>query len=136
MRSPSTALTVPTGRLRVRALPAAHSTSGGREHDGTALLFEVTATDATLLYATDTAALPHDHLAGPYDVVLLELTFGDTTDHGSAHLDLPSFGHEVARLRGDGRLAEDARVVAVHLSHHNPIDLPQRLAGIGAEVVR
>ena len=68
-------------------------------------------------------------------MVLLELTFGDTTDHGTAHLDLPSFGHEVARLRGDGRLAEGARVVAVHLSHHNPIDLPQRLAAIGAEVV-
>ncbi len=123
------------GALRVRALPAAHSTAGGREYDGTALLFEVTGTDAKLLYATDTAALPHDALAGPYDAVLLELTFGDTTDHGSAHLDLPSFGHEVARLRGHGRLAPGARVVAVHLSHHNPIDLSQRLAGIGAEVV-
>ena len=124
------------GALRVGALPAAHSTRGGREHDGTALLFEITGDDAALLYATDTAALPHDDLAGPYDVVLLELTFGDMTQHASAHLDLPSFGHEVARLRADGRLATDARVIAVHLSHHNPIDLPQRLAGIGAEVVR
>jgi adenosylcobinamide kinase / adenosylcobinamide-phosphate guanylyltransferase len=123
------------GVLRVRALPAAHSTTAGREHDGTALLFEIAGTDATLLYATDTAALPHESLAGPYDVVLLELTFGDTTDHGTAHLDLPSFGHEVARLRGDGRLAPGARVVAVHLSHHNPIDLSHRLAVIGAEVV-
>ena len=124
------------GVLRIRALPAAHSTTGGLEHDGSALLFEVAGTDATLLYATDTAALPHETLAGPYDVVLLELTFGDTTDHGTAHLDLPAFGHEVARLRADGRLAEGARVVAVHLSHHNPIDLSQRLAAIGAEVVR
>ena len=124
------------GALRVRALPAAHSTRGGREHDGTALLFEVTGEDAGLLYATDTAALPHDALAGPYDLVLLELTFGDMTEHGSAHLDLPAFGHEVTRLRTDGRLVADARVVAVHLSHHNPIDLSQRLAGIGAEVVR
>jgi len=126
----------PDGALRVRVLPAAHSTTGGREHDGTALLFEVAGADATLLYATDTAALPHEALAGPYDVVLLELTFGDTTDHGSAHLDLPSFGHEVARLRSDGRLAAGARVVAVHLSHHNPIDVSQRLAAIGAEEVR
>ena len=124
-----------SGELRVRALPAAHSTRGGREHDGTALLFEVVGTDATLLYATDTAALPHETLVGPYDVVLLELTFGDTTDHGTAHLDLPSFGHEVARLRAEGRLAPGARVVAVHLSHHNPIDLAQRLAAIGAEVL-
>jgi adenosylcobinamide kinase / adenosylcobinamide-phosphate guanylyltransferase len=126
----------PAGPLRVRALPAAHSTRGGHEHDGTALLFEVTSGDAALLYATDTAALPHVHLDGPYDVVLLELTFGDTTDHRSAHLDLPSFGHEVTRLRTDGRLAPDARVIAVHLSHHNPTDLAQRLSAIGAEVVR
>lgn len=121
--------------VRIRALPAAHSTTGGLDHDGTALLFEVTSADATLLYATDTAALPHGALAGPYDVVLLELTFGDTTDHGTAHLDLPAFGHEVARLRADGRLAQGARVVAVHLSHHNPVDLSGRLAAIGAEVV-
>ena len=123
------------GVLRIRALPAAHSTTGGHEHDGTALLFEVTGTDATLLYATDTAALPHEDLTGPYDLVLLELTFGDTPDHLSAHLDLASFGHEVARLRADGRLATGARVIAVHLSHHNPADLAQRLAAIGADVV-
>jgi adenosylcobinamide kinase/adenosylcobinamide-phosphate guanylyltransferase len=42
----------------------------------------------------------------------------------------------VARLRAEGRLAAPARVIAVHLSHHNPVDLEQRLAGIGAEVVR
>jgi adenosylcobinamide kinase / adenosylcobinamide-phosphate guanylyltransferase len=123
------------GALRVRALPAAHSTRGGRDHDATALLFEVAGAGARLLYATDTAALPHDTLAGPYDLVLLELTFGDTTEHRSAHLDLPSFGHEVARLRADGRMARGARVVAVHLSHHNPIDLADRLAGIGVEVL-
>ena len=53
------------GALRVRALPAAHSTTGGREHDGTALLYEVTATDATLLYATDTAPSPTTTSPGP-----------------------------------------------------------------------
>jgi adenosylcobinamide kinase/adenosylcobinamide-phosphate guanylyltransferase len=120
--------------LHVRALPAAHSVLGGREHDGTALLYEVTG-DARLLYATDTAALSHDELTGPFDLVLLELTFGDRTDHGTAHLDLPAFGHEVARLRAGERLAPGARVVAVHLSHHNPVDLPERLAALGAEVV-
>lgn len=123
------------GRHRVRALSAAHSTRGGRDHDGTALLFEVADSAAVLLYATDTAALPHDELAGAYDLVLLELTFGDVTDHGSAHLDLPSFGHEVAALRAGGHLAPGARVVAVHLSHHNPIDLDRRLAAVGAEVL-
>jgi adenosylcobinamide kinase/adenosylcobinamide-phosphate guanylyltransferase len=119
--------------LAIRALPAAHSTTGGHTHDGTALLYEVTSPDGAMLYATDTAALPHADLAGPFDLVLLELTFGDTTDHRSAHLDLPSFGHELARLRADGRLATAGRVVAVHLSHHNPTDLAGRLAAIGAE---
>lgn len=120
--------------LTARALPAAHATGGGREHDGTALLYEVVG-DARLLHATDTAALPLPELAGPYDLVLLECTFGDRTDHGTAHLDLPGFGHEVAQLRAGGHLAPDGRVVAVHLSHHNPVDLPERLAALGAEVL-
>ncbi len=132
--SPGAELVAHDGR-RVRALRAAHSTAGGVEHDGTALLYEVHGTDATLLYATDTAALPHDELAGQYDLVLLELTFGDRADHGTAHLDLPGFGHEVARLRAARRLAPRARVVAVHLSHHNPVDLADRLAALGAEVL-
>ena len=122
------------GSLRVRAHAAAHSTGGGVEHDGTALLFEVAA-DARLLYATDTASLPHDDLGGPYDLVLLDLTFGDVTDHGTAHLDLPGFGREVTRLRTDGRLATGGRVVAVHLSHHNPPDIDARLAALGAEAL-
>lgn len=151
--------------LHVRALAAAHSTTGGHEHDGTALLYEVTATTAApddgaddrsddgadgargrdgdagtgpparLLYAADTAALPHADLRGPYDLVLLEETFGDVADHGTAHLDLATFGREVARLRGDGRLAEGCRVVATHLSHHNPVDVADRLAALGAGVV-
>ncbi len=123
-----------TATHRIRALSAAHSTTGGRDHDGTALLFEVTS-DARLLYATDTAALPFPELSGPYDLVLLELSFGEATTHGTAHLDLPTFGHEVAGLRSGGQLAEGAQVVAVHLSHHTPADLLDRLAAVGARVV-
>lgn len=119
------------GGLEVRVLPAAHSTTGGLRHDGTAVLYEVTG-DARILYATDTAHLPHEDLAEHYDLVLLELTFGTRTDHGTAHLDLPRFGHEVARLRAERRLAAGGRVVAVHLSHHNPTDLADRLSGMGA----
>ena len=122
------------GTSTVRALPAAHCVLGGAEPDGCALLYEVTG-EARLLHACDTAALPHELLAGPYDVVLLECTFGERTDHGSAHLDLPGFGREVAALRDAGRLAPGAEVVAVHLSHHTPEDLDSRLAGIGARVV-
>jgi adenosylcobinamide kinase/adenosylcobinamide-phosphate guanylyltransferase len=44
---------IAAGPLRVRALPAAHSTTGGRDHDGTALLYEISG-DRRVLYATDT----------------------------------------------------------------------------------
>jgi adenosylcobinamide kinase / adenosylcobinamide-phosphate guanylyltransferase len=120
--------------LTVRALPAAHATDGGLAHDGTALLYEVVG-EGRLLYATDTAALPFEALAEGYDLVLLECTFGEVGDHGTAHLDLASFGHEVAQLRAGGHLARGGRVVAVHLSHHNPVDLAARLDPIGAEVL-
>lgn len=123
------------GRHTVTALPAAHSTSGGTSHDGTALLFQVEDAGGRVLYATDTAALPHDQLSGRYDVVLLEQTFGMRTDHGTAHLDLPGFGREVARLRADGRIDSHSRVVAVHLSHHNGPDLADHLGLIGAELL-
>lgn len=139
----------PTRDLHVRALPAAHSTTGGHEPDGTALLYELTAAPAAnrdrgasdaeptvrVLHATDTARLPHADLVGPYDLVLMELTFGDVPDHGTAHLDLVTFGRELARLRRDGRLARGSRVVAIHLSHHNPEDVVDRLAAIGASAV-
>ncbi len=128
------------GELTIRALTAAHSTAGGSEPDGTALLYEVSGLNqatghARLLVATDTAALPHDELVGPYDVVLMEQTFGDVLDHGTAHLDLPGFVRELDRLRQDRRLAPGARVAAIHLSHHNPPDIAARMARFGVEVV-
>lgn len=127
--------TMMSGTTLIRALPAAHSLGGGAEHDGTALLYELLDPAGNILWATDTAALPHRHLAGPYDLVALEETFGDAVGHGTAHLDLPGFAAEVAQLRAGGLLAPGAVVVAVHLSHHNPPDLAQRLAGVGASVV-
>ncbi len=115
------------GQHVVRALPAAHSTTGGRGYDGTALLYDIAGTDGRLLYATDTAGLPHDDLAERYDIVLLEETFGELLDHGTAHLDLPSFAREVDALRRAGRLTPESRVVAVHLSHHNGPSLATEL---------
>ena len=124
-----------SGRHTVTALPAAHSTTGGARYDGTALLYQVEDATARALYATDTAELPHDQLSGRYDVVLLEQTFGPLTGHGTAHLDLPRFGQEVARLRADGRVDHSSRVVAVHLSHHNGPDLADQLGRHGAELL-
>lgn len=123
------------GHLRIRALTAAHSTTGAHENDGTALIYEIAAPEGRTLYATDTKALPHAELAEDYDLVLLEQTFGDFVKHGTAHLDLPSFAAEVGSLRSAGRLAAGARVIAVHLSHHNGPDLAEHLAQVGAEAV-
>lgn len=126
---------------RVRVLSSSHRTGLG---DGApdCVLYDVAAPDGgRLLYATDTGPLPRDTLAAvrdaAYDVVLLEETFGDRSDLPRGHLDLPGFAAEVRRLREAGAVVPDTRVVAVHLSHHNPPtpDLARRLADVGATVV-
>lgn len=117
----------------VRALAAAHE----RE----TLLWDVTtAAGPRVLYATDTGPLPAAALeavtARAYDLVLLEETFGDVTDHGTGHLDLETFPQTLAVLRRHGAVTPATRVVAVHLGHRNPPapELARRLAGWGAEV--
>jgi adenosylcobinamide kinase/adenosylcobinamide-phosphate guanylyltransferase len=123
----------------VRALESAHDVGRDALTVGT-LLYDVTAPDGSrLLYATDTAALPQptlDATAGAaYDVVLLEETFGRTTDHGTGHHDLATFPVELARLRATGAVVPSTAVVAVHLSHHNPPDLDRVLAAWGVQVL-
>lgn len=121
------------GRFAVHVLAA--------EHGGSAVLYDVTAPDGRLLYATDTGPLPEATVAAAaeasYDVVLLEETFGDKLDHGTDHLDLRSFPEQVRRLRSVGAVTDRTDVVAIHLSHHNPPtpELARRLAAWGARVV-
>ncbi|HSK27169.1 MAG TPA: bifunctional adenosylcobinamide kinase/adenosylcobinamide-phosphate guanylyltransferase [Jiangellales bacterium] len=112
------------------------------EHEVPVLLWDVTGPDgARLLYATDTGPLPPETLAAltgrEYDLVLLELTFGERTDHGTGHLDLASFPAQLARLREVGAVTERTDVVAVHLGHHNPppAALGRRLSAWGARVL-
>jgi adenosylcobinamide kinase/adenosylcobinamide-phosphate guanylyltransferase len=105
-----------------------------------ALLFDVRTPDGSrLLHATDTGPLPQVTLDAvrdaAYDVVLLEETFGDTSDHGTGHLDLTTFPLEVGRLREIGAITATTDLIAVHLSHHNPPDLDRVLAPWGARVV-
>jgi adenosylcobinamide kinase/adenosylcobinamide-phosphate guanylyltransferase len=124
------------GGYRVEALAARHD---GPEA-GPALVYRVTTPDGTrLLHATDTGPLPeptHRALAGvALDVVLLELTFGDRHDHGTDHLDLQTFPVELARLRRSGAVTPSSRVAAVHLSHHNPPDLADRLLPWGCALL-
>jgi adenosylcobinamide kinase/adenosylcobinamide-phosphate guanylyltransferase len=119
---------------RIRAHAARH---GGPEI-GPAVLFDVTGPDgARLLYAVDTAPLPDELLPGdpqqPYDVVLLEETFGNAAAAGDHH-GLDDFALTIAALRRRGVVTPDTQVVAVHLGHGNPPgdELHRRLDLIGA----
>lgn len=120
---------------RVRVVPATH------EAFGAAVLYDVTGPDgARLLYATDTGpwtAAALDALdSARFDLVLLEETFGHRTA-SPGHHDLDSFATAVADLRRVGAVTPQTRVVAVHLSHHNPPqpDLDAALATAGASAL-
>lgn len=118
----------------VRVLPA--------DHEVPAVLYDVTGPDGgRMLYATDTGPLPDAAIeaveGAAFDVVLLEETFGERTDHGTHHLDLVSFPAQLDRLRAAGAITPGTDVVAVHLSHHNPPAplLAERLASHGARLL-
>jgi adenosylcobinamide kinase / adenosylcobinamide-phosphate guanylyltransferase len=123
---------------RIRAHAARH---GGPEI-GPAVLFDVTGPEGTrLLYAVDTAPLPADALPGdpdrPYDVLLLEETFGDGSTRIGEHHGLDDFASTVSALRRTGALTDRSHVVAVHLGHGNPpgAELHRRLALLGAKAL-
>ncbi|WP_137724025.1 MBL fold metallo-hydrolase [Prescottella subtropica] len=127
---------VDRGGYRVRVLGAAHRV----QRDGDCVLYEVSdRAGRKLLWATDTGpflsnALEQVRGAG-YDTVFLEETFGDLLDHAPDHLDLHTFGQALAALRDVGAVTDRTDVIAVHLGHHNPVDLPDRLRPCGARVV-
>lgn len=125
------------GAYSVFAVPATH----GGDGSGEALLYAVKGPDASLLYGSDTAALSDAALAmlavRNFDVILLEETFGDLSGHATQHLDLTSFPDQLDRLRAVGAMSDATRVIAVHLSHRNPVEpeLSSRFAAWGAEVL-
>jgi adenosylcobinamide kinase / adenosylcobinamide-phosphate guanylyltransferase len=133
-------LATPTGRYHVNAHPAAHTHGDGDALAEEALLFAVTDPGgARLLYATDTGPLPQstlDAMEGPFDVVLVDETFGDMRHHGTGHLDLSTLPELVADLRSRELVTPSTVIVATHLSHHNPPtpELRERLAPLGVRV--
>lgn len=136
-------LATSVGDYRVRAIPSTHQRAGAPIDDlaTEALVFAVLGPSAArLLYATDTGPLEDDvitHLEGPYDVVLIEQTFGTFEAHGTGHHDAVSLGAEVRRFRTAGLIDERTRTVAVHLGHHNPPlpELRELMSGIGVEIL-
>lgn len=134
--------TLPTrvGDYRVRAVQARHAHGDGDIHAEQAVLPLVTTPDrSTLLYATDTGPFDPADVSlprGAVAVVLVDATFGDTLDHGTGHLNLATLPEQLERLRAHGTIGADTRVIATHLSHHNPPsrELRPRLAGFGVEL--
>lgn len=130
-----------TGTI-VRVLPSSHF-DGTDELGADAVLYDITISDGgRLFYATDTGPLPqacieaiHD---AEFDVIFMEETFGDYTDHKTGHLDLSTFPVELERLRRVNAATSTTSTIAVHLSHHNPPGdvLDDRLAQCGATTVR
>ncbi|MFD1815261.1 bifunctional adenosylcobinamide kinase/adenosylcobinamide-phosphate guanylyltransferase [Rhodococcus gannanensis] len=126
---------VQAGDHAVRVLSAAH-----RVHrDGDCVLYEVASGGRKLLWATDTGPLDAAQLGSlrdaRYDTVFLEETFGDRAEHEPDHLDLRTFPRALAALREFGAVTDDTEVIAVHLGHHNPADLSDRLRPWGVRVV-
>ena len=126
------------GEYRITAIPAAHGSPTGAADDlaDEALLYAITSPRGPhMLFATDTGPLPAQAralLAGRFDLVLIEQTFGLFTDHGTGHHDVPSLQRELDGLRAAGHVDDASRVVAIHLGHHNP-PLPE-LQGIMADM--
>lgn len=135
------ALATADGPATALVLSARHGHGNGDGLADEAVLYLITGADgASLLYATDTG--PFDPAtcglpAEPVDVICLDATFGDTLDHGTGHLDLATLPVLVDALRTHGTAGPATRIVATHLSHHNPPTdaLRQRLSPLGVEVL-
>lgn len=126
----------------IQVLAAAHTGSTLDILAVDAVLYDVAGPAGDrLLYGSDTGPLPpstRTAISGrAYDIVLLELTFGSRTDHGTGHLDFTTFPAEMAEMRRSGAITAKTDVVAVHLGHNNPAEpeLSRRLARWGARAV-
>jgi len=108
------------GPYQVMAFPANHDPAVEP------LLYAVKAGGRTIFYGTDTATLLEDtwqafHRHGlRFDVVILDHTYGPD-EPGSDHLSAHQFIEHVARMREEGLLADQARILATHIAHEgNP----------------
>lgn len=108
------------GKYEVTAFPAAHDKSVD------SLLYAVTENNFTVFYGADTDSLPEETWKGfnemkmHFNVVILDHTYGPDVNNGQ-HLNANRFVEHIQRMRKEGLLAEDARILATHISHEgNP----------------
>src|SRR5438445_654954 len=123
------------GPYRVRSVRAAHDP----DHVA-ALLYLIERDGRTLFYATDTGELPEATWADlaarrrarqQIHVVALDHTFG-MQDRVEGHMNWQQFTEQIARMRQEQLLADDARIFAHHLAHHSH-PAHEELAAFAAE---
>jgi phosphoribosyl 1,2-cyclic phosphate phosphodiesterase len=124
--------TVDLGPYRLIAIPAVHAPGtearilGIRKRSGL-----VRNTGTSVLYATDTAPMPDgtwERVAAEgwsFELVVMDCTHG-TEQHSAVHHSIGSMLDERERMRGAGVVAEDARFIAHHFTHHST-PLPDEL---------
>ena len=115
-------------------LPARHPALGE------SVLYLIDDGEKTLLYACDTGPWADgflDLIAGErLDAVIMEQTFGHREDLAQGrHLGFESFAANLAALREAGAVDGETRVIAAHLSHHNPVDVVARTLNVGGDIV-
>jgi phosphoribosyl 1,2-cyclic phosphodiesterase len=108
------------GRYQVIAFPANH------DQEVEPLLYAIWKDDRCIFYGTDTAALPESTWQGfhthdlRFDIVILDHTYGPE-ETGSDHLNAWQLIEHAARMREEGLLKDDSRILATHIAHEgNP----------------
>jgi phosphoribosyl 1,2-cyclic phosphate phosphodiesterase len=112
------------GKYRVSPLPANHDPLVEP------LIFAIEGNGGTILYATDTATFPesvwrafHEHRLR-FDTAIFDHTYGPE-ETGSDHLGALDVVEHARRMREEGLLAEDARILATHIAHEGNPAHPQ-----------
>ncbi|MDQ2787182.1 MAG: MBL fold metallo-hydrolase [Chloroflexota bacterium] len=124
--------TFAVGPYRVSSVRAAHGQAI------VAVLYVIERGGRSLFYGTDTGPLPETTWAvlragrHRFNVVVLDHTFG-LKEQASGHLNREQFLEQIARMRDEGLLADNARIFAHHLAHHsNPVH-PELVAIAGQD---
>ena len=128
--------TFTAGRYRVTTFPASHDPAVEP------LLYAIQAEERCIFYGTDTDVLPEETWQGfqrhklKFDLVILDHTYG-TLKNGADHMSAEQLMEQAARMRAEGLLTDEARVLATHIAHDgNPPhpELAAQAEGNGYEI--
>jgi len=119
--------TFTVGPYRVTSVAANHDPSL------TAMLYVIEQAGRTLFYATDTGEIGEPTWqalragAFRFNLVAMDHTFG-LARRVNGHMNWEQFTEQLDRMRKEGLLADDARILAHHLAHHSNPPHPELVA--------